>query len=201
MKCARGMLVWAWVVLAGSTFWGCEGDDGVAPPPSLVEQGWNAFESGDFASAASRFQAEINGNPGNARAHNGLGWANAKLGNLSAAITNFSQALSKGFRGVDPHAGQALVYRDLEPVDYALAIAAANAALAADPDYQFAHDPALDYLDLHLVLAQSHFALGDYAAANAEVAVLGGNVQDPQSATFVEDLLAEIERLGQVVGG
>jgi tetratricopeptide (TPR) repeat protein len=191
----------AWLVLSVSVFSGCGGDEGTAPAQSLVEQGWDAFESGKFGSAASRFEEEIDLNPRNASAHNGLGWANAKLGNLSDAITNFDDALSHGFRGVDPRAGQAIVYRDVEPANYTLAIAAAQTALAADADYQFAHDPELNYLDLHLILAQSYFAMGDYTDANDEVAVLGGNVQNPASATFVEDLLAEIERLGQVVGG
>lgn len=53
---------------------------------------------------------------------------------------------------------------------------------------------------MRLILAQSHFALGQYAEANDQVGQLGGNMQDPLSDTFVEDLLAEIERLGTLFG-
>lgn len=58
----------------------------------------------------------------------------------------------------------------------------------------------LDWRDLRLILAQSHFALGEYTDANAQVTLLGGTAPDPNSPTFVEDLLAEIERLGRTIG-
>jgi len=124
-----------------------------------------------------------------------------KLDDLQGAVTSFESALTGGFPGADPHAGKAIVLRDLEPVDYGAAIASVNAALGIDPNYVFAHDAALDWQDLRLILAQSHFALGEYAEANAQVGILGGTVQDPTSPRFVEDLLSEIERLGKTIAG
>ena len=182
----------------------CGSSDEVMDPillPTLVDQGWSAFESGDFAGAKSDFERAIADDPTNSAAHNGLGWANMKLDDLQGAVTSFDAALTHGFIGADPHAGKAIVLRDLEPVDYAAAIASANTALGIESNYAFAHDARLDWKDLRLILAQSHFALGEYVEANSQIGVLGGTMQDPASPTFVEDLLAEIEHLGQVLNG
>jgi len=183
---------------------GCGSSDEVVDPiplPTLVDQGWDAFESGDFVGAKSDFERAIADDPENGAAHNGLGWANMRLDDLQGAVTSFDAALTHGFTGADPHAGKAIVLRDLEPVDYAAAIGSANTALGIESDYAFAHDAGLDWQDLRLILAQSHFALGEYDDANTQVGLLGGTAQNPVSPTFVEDLLAEIERLGQILDG
>jgi tetratricopeptide (TPR) repeat protein len=183
---------------------GCGSSDGGVDPnplPTLVEQGWDAFETGDFADAKSNFEQAIADNPTDNAAHNGLGWANMRLDDLQGAVTSFDAALTHGFAGADPHAGKAIVLRDLEPVDYDAAIASANTALGIESSYAFTHDAGLDWKDLRLILAQSHFMLGEYIEANAQVGVLGGTMQNSASPTFVEDLLAEIERLGQILSG
>jgi tetratricopeptide (TPR) repeat protein len=183
---------------------GCGTSDegnGPTPPSTHVDRGWEAFEAGDFADAESHFEAAIAEDLANSEAHNGLGWTNMKLDDLQEALTSFDAALTHGFIGADPHAGKAILLRDLEPVDYAAAITSANSALGIESDYVFAHDADLDWKDLRLVLAQSHFALGAYDEANSQVGTLGGNEQDPASSTFVEDLLAEIERLGETIAG
>jgi len=178
-------------------------DQGVdpIPLPTLVEQGWEAFEAGDFAGAKTDFDLAIADDPTNSDAHNGLGWSNMNLDDLQGAVTSFDAALTHGFTGADPHAGKAIVLRDLEPVDYTAAISSANTALGIESNYAFAHDAGLDWKDLRLILAQSHFALGEYVEANTQVGILGGTVQDPDSPTFVSDLLAEIDRLGQIIDG
>ena len=181
---------------------GCGSSDEVMDPiplPTLVDQGWSAFESGNFAGAKSDFERAIADDPTNSAAHNGLGWANMRLDDLQGAVTSFDAALTHGFSAADPHAGKAIVLRDLDPVDYAAAIASANTALGLESNYAFAHDAGLDWKDLRLILAQSHFALGEYDEANTQVGLLGGTAQDPALPTFVEDLLAEIARLGQII--
>ena len=184
-------------------FAGCEssgsGTDPV-PAPSLVEEGWTAFEAGNFVNAKAKFEQAVTDNPANSAAHNGLGWANMKLDNFTGAVTSFDNALTNGFTGADPHVGKAIVLRDLEPVDYNAAITSANTALGIDSDFSFAHDAGLDWKDIRLILAQSQFALGEYTEANTQVGLLGGNMQTPTSPTFVDDLLAEIERLGLIIG-
>jgi hypothetical protein len=124
-----------------------------------------------------------------------------QLDNLSASKASFDNAISNGFSGADPHAGKAVVLRDIEPVDYDGAIMSANMALTADANYQFEHDASMNWQDLRVILAQSYFATALYTDAAAEVTALGGTPPDPQSDAFVEDLLAEIERLSDAIGG
>ena len=170
--------------------------------PTLVDEGWNVFESGDYDAAASAFIQAITEDASNSEAHNGLGWALLSLGNLKNSLLSFDAALANSFTGADPHVGKTVILRDHRPpVDYAAAIAEANMALAIDGDYAFAHDPKLDWKDVRLILAQSYFATGAYIEANNQVELLGGNVQDPASPTFVLDLLAEIQALGESIGG
>jgi tetratricopeptide (TPR) repeat protein len=170
------------------------------PILSSLEQAWSAFESGDFAEAESKFNDALAENATDTDAHNGLGWAHSNLGQLGAALSDFDAAISGGHTGAAPHVGRAIVLRDLEPVDYDAAITSAEAALSIDAAFQFSHDASVDWRDLRLVIAQSHFALGNYAGANEQVGLLGGVQPDPSSGTFVEDLLAEIERLGTMIG-
>jgi len=180
---------------------GFEPKDDPAPDPTLVELGWAAFGAGQFDTAEELFTQAITEDATNNEAHNGKGWALLRLDNLTGAIVSFDAALTNGFAGADPHVGKAILLRDLNPVDYGAAIAAANTALSIDADYTFAHDSELDWKDVRLILAQSYFALGQYNDANAQVVLLGGNEQNPASDTFVEDLLAEIQALGELFGG
>jgi len=169
--------------------------------PTLVDEGWNAFDIGDYNTAASTFIQAIDEDASNSKAHNGLGWALLSLGNLENSIVSFDAALSNDFTGADPHVGKAIILRDRRPVDYAATINEAKLALSMNEDYVFLHDVDLDWKDIRLILTQSYFAVGAYIEANNQIELLGGNVQDPTSATFVLDLLAEIQALGQSIGG
>jgi hypothetical protein len=51
-----------------------------------------------------------------------------------------------------------------------------------------------------VIKAQCYYALSQFTQAKAEVDALGGTTLDPDSATFEEDLAAEIERLGSLYG-
>jgi tetratricopeptide (TPR) repeat protein len=201
-----------WLQLVGITLVvalviGCGAEDDVgfdpepdpAPTPTLVELGWAAFRAGQFDTAESLFSQAITEDASNHEAHNGKGWALLRLDNLTNAIVSFDAALTNGFAGADPHVGKAILLRDLKPVNYAAAIAEANTALSIESDYTFAHDPELNWKDVRLILAQSYFATGEYNEANSQVSLLGGTVQDPASDTFVEDLLAEIQALGDSI--
>ena len=179
---------------------GC-GSDSAAPPLSLVEQGWAAFEAGDFAKAEDLFAQAIAQDSSNAEGYNGIGWSQMKRGKYTQALASLDEAVMRGHSGADPHAGRAILLRDIEPVDYDAAIFAVLDAIAADATWTFEHDTSVNWRDLRLISAQSHFALGDYTVANSEVGALGGNMQDPLSPTFVQDLFTEIERLGNLYIG
>ena len=181
---------------------GCGDDEnGGVTAEQLTSEGWMLFETGDFVAAEFKFEEALAVDAGFAEADNGLGWTWLRLDSLSVAVSSFDAALAKGLPGADPYAGQAVAYRDLEPVDLTLAVEAADSALARDVPYEFVHDPRFDWRDLRLILAQSYFGLQRYTEASAEVDSLGGMVPDPNAERFVEELLAEIERLGGEISG
>ena len=181
---------------------GCGGGDTGpgATAESRTAEGWALFEAGDYAGAIEKFDAAVSLDDTYADAYNGLGWSFAKLDSLAESIDNFDDCIANGMSG-DPHAGRAPVYRDLAPPRFGDAVSTASTALSLERRYVFEHDTTFDWHDLHLIMAQSRFGMGQYDLANAEVDSLGGNVQDPGSPTFVEDLADEIERLETLYGG
>jgi tetratricopeptide (TPR) repeat protein len=188
---------------------GCGGGGGETAPTetasSRTVEGWTLFEAGDYEGAIEKFARATVLDATYAEAYSGLGWSYARLDTLSTSLTNFGAAIAGSKTGtvlVDSYAGSSPVYRDIEtrPSHFDSAAVYASNALSLDRRYIFEHDSDFDWHDLHLIMAQSYFALNDYTAANARVDSLGGNVQTPSSPTFVEDLAGEIERLETIYG-
>lgn len=169
----------------------------------LTAEGWGLFETGRFGRALAKFNEALRDDPDYADAYNGRGWSWLGLDSLQVAISEFERALTRGIRTADSFAGQAIAYRDHRYVEdhFELAVVSADSALARDPRYIFSHDMAFDWRDLRLIMAQSHYALSEYDQANTQIDSLGGVVQDSESEAFVEDLLAEIQRLGEMLAG
>lgn len=167
----------------------------------LTDLGWLAFERGDFAEAEANFQSALGTDSSFTEALNGAGWSLMNLGRLSAADSAFSDALAGGLETADPHAGAAVIRRDLEPADFSGAIFSARDALAIEPRYVFDHDQSFDWNDLRLIIGQAAWELGSYDTVNDQIDSLGGNVQDNTSPTFPAELLQELERLGAESGG
>lgn len=197
------------VIFALALVQGCGGGGGDTAPAesasSRTNEGWALFESGDYEGAIEKFERAIVLDPTYAGAYSGLGWSYARLDTLSKSLDNFGMAIAGSKTSgvlVDSYAGSAPVYRDLDtrPSHFDSAAVYASNALSLDRRYVFEYDGDFDWHDLHLIMAQSYFALNDYTSANARVDSLGGNVQDPGSPTFIEDLADEIERLETVYG-
>jgi tetratricopeptide (TPR) repeat protein len=200
MKVLLAMLCGCGLLLAV----GC-GRDGGGPSDtaaSLTAAGWVLFEKGEYDLAIAKFSQALNLDAAYADAYNGLGWAYANLDSLAHSLENFGLCISQDSTLADPYAGCAPVYRDYEPepAHFDSAVAYASEALGKDSDYQFSHDTSFDWRDLHLIMAQSYYGLGEFLSAKDEVDALGGISLDPQSPTFVEDLAAEIERLEGLYG-
>lgn len=187
------------LAVCGLLISGC-GDDDIGAE-QLTSEGWTLFETGEYELARSKFEEALALDGEFADADNGLGWTWLRLDSLEVAVSSFDAALDKGLTSADPYAGQAVAYRDLEPVDLESAVAAADSALGRHVRYEFAHDRAFDWRDLRLILAQSYFGLQRYAQASAQVDSLGGRVPEPNSERFVEELLLEIEKLGDAISG
>jgi len=207
MRSMRGGVSWRLgaavpVLILGLALAGCGGGNDPVSPPSKVEQGWSAFQKGDFTAAQDFFESALTDDPTDPEAHNGLGWVQLKgLDDLAAAIQSFDSALANGFAEADPNVGKALALRDLEPVDYGAAIACAQTALTKEPNFVFDHHTSLDWHDVRLVLAGAFYATGDYTSAYAEVTALGGNTLDTAGPRFIQQLLVEIDRLSRLYAG
>ncbi len=167
----------------------------------LTALGWLSFENGSFLDAETNFHSALGADSTYAEAYNGAGWSSMNLGRLSEAKSAFEAALAGSLETADPHAGIAVLLRDLEPVDFSAAIYSARDALAIEPRYIFDHDDSFDWSDLRLIIGQAAWEIGSYGTANDQIDSLGGIVQDEDSPTFVEDLLGELERLGSEGGG
>jgi tetratricopeptide (TPR) repeat protein len=185
---------------------GCGGDGGGGPSDtaaSLTAAGWAFFEQGDYEAAIVKFNLALGLDATYADAHNGRGWSNAKLDSLGQSLSSFGECMTFDNTLTDAYAGCAPVYRDYEtePAHFDSAIAVASQALAMAPAYSFSHDTSFDWRDLHLIMAQSHYGLGEFGDAYTHVVALGGGPLDTESDTFVEDLAAEIEDLEEAFGG
>jgi len=176
-------------------------DQGGPSAADLTWQGWDRFETGEYSQARTKFNEAIQRDAGYAEAYNGLGWTAMKLLAYQDALTAFERAVARDVNSTDPLVGMALLHRDFKGGDLDKVIALAAQALERSPRYRFSHDRSLDWRDLHLLLAQAYFGRSEYDLANEQVAELGGNVLDPASDSFVSDLLAEIERLGELLRG
>jgi tetratricopeptide (TPR) repeat protein len=178
--------------------------DNTCPPEvterQLTAQGWKKFEGGDYGGALSKFRQALRKNRAYGEAYNGEGWCRLKLDSLDVGLASFDDAILNGVGSADPCAGKAVIYRDLEPVDFQMAVDWADSALAIDSEYTFSHDESLDWKDLRLILGHSYYCLSEYLEAKAQVDILNpDNTLDPGSDTFVDDLLAELQRLGNEI--
>jgi tetratricopeptide (TPR) repeat protein len=184
---------------------GCGGDGGGPSDTaaSLTAAGWALFERGEYEAANEKFMQALDLDATYAEAYNGLGWSHAKLDSLGNSLSNFGLCITNDNTLSDPYAGCAPVYRDYEtePAHFDSAITAAAEALDKEGRYSFSHDTSFDWHDLHLIMAQSYYGLGEFLQAKAHVDSLGGTPLDPDSPTFVEDLAAEIEDLESIYGG
>lgn len=197
------------IMLIVMAAWWCVGcsDNGVKHPDDLAA-GWNAFEEGEYDAAISSFHTVVASDSNSTEGYTGLGWAYALSGQLDSANEYFAAAIDIDTKTASAFAGQCAIY--LAYGAYDDAIANAEAALAVDPEWSFAHDPNINYYDLHLILAQAYYARGanGYANALAEVKIMNQGTtlspDDPDTwnghPTYAAALLKEIEMLEGIIG-
>jgi len=189
-----------WLLLA-VLFGGCGGSTSGPPAESaagLTARGWEAFEAGDYATAAERFAAALDLDAGFLEAMTGQGWADLRRGNLSGAGDRFDAALDRDPSLYDAAAGRMLV--EAGSGDPTGVIRDGSAILEAVPGYVFTHDRDLSASDLHWFLARAALDLGDDARVLAELDVLApGHGLDPEAADFADRVLALLETLAATV--
>ncbi len=175
---------------------GC-GDDTIVVVPdaeNLISEGWAEYGAGNYEYAIARFEKALEADPNSAEAYNGIGWSMARLGQVRDSIDNFKKAVEKNSDNADAHAGLAGAY--FADGDYERAIASAKSLLLRRSEYSSHHDE-IRAADIRILLAECYYNTGDYAAARAQIDLLGGSGRalDPSSPTYLADLLSIIEEL------
>lgn len=178
------------------------GGNGNGPDGGDIDTAWELFEEGNYVAAIAEFHRVQPPDDGFIEVYNGLGWSFAFSGTLDSAAGYFEMAaLGSLITEADVPAGLSAVRK--AQGDYAGAIAAAASALSKDPNWTFAHYSGTDYRDLHLILAQSYYALGpsSYPLAQEQVDILDpANGLDPQSPSYAADLLLAMEAIELQIG-
>lgn len=173
------------------------GDDtGPTGPPveELIAQGWQAFESGDFQTANSRFNEARQKDSGPVDIFVGLGWSLFRLDNLTQSRNEFQAGSGKTDAPADLFAGWAFVLNALK--DYRNSNTQASLALGKDATWSFSHGSGLNADDLHVLKAENHFLLTEFSESLAEVQILNPSFSADIQSTADQQLLAtEIERL------
>jgi len=192
-------LLWVGVLLILA---GCGGGGGTGTgktAPQWTQEGWTAFESDDYTTAASRFQQAISTDASYADAYNGLGWSYSKTDRLSDAVAQFNLGLGKPGTAVVHYeilAGKAFTYNAQGGANVTYAISAAESVVTYSPSFAFSHDAGVTISDVHLLLSECYATQGDFVNALRHIqAVEGTFVADVTTASGRASLLDEIEWL------
>ncbi|HTY08497.1 MAG TPA: hypothetical protein VMF29_04975 [Candidatus Edwardsbacteria bacterium] len=168
-----------------------------------LANGWAAFSNGYFSQAQPYFESAIGEDASLADAYNGKGWCQGILRQPAAALASFRAGLTQPGSNNEIKAGLAFAYAALDSP--AQAATRAQEVLAADSLWRFSHtyrasqDAVLDYRELRLLLAQTCFKQGQFAAALAWVQKLNPSfTADVGTATGQAALQAEIEWLATI---
>jgi tetratricopeptide (TPR) repeat protein len=180
------------------SFGGCGNDEEVVAPDTgeRISRGWKEYVAGNYEDAIAKYEEALEEDPASGEAYNGIGWARARLGQLVGSMDSFKKAVTKDPGNADAHAGLAGAY--LADGDYERAIASAKLVLSLEPEYVSDHDD-IQAADIRVLLAQCYYNVGDYAAAEAQIDVLGGAGKglNAASPTYPADLLSVIEELAE----
>jgi tetratricopeptide (TPR) repeat protein len=180
----------------------CQVNNGTNPPDTkaetLVKDGWQQFEAGNYASALGKFEEAIAIDSSYAEAYCGAGYSNARLTNLANSVSRFNHCISLNASQVDAQAGLAFVYNAQK--QYSSAIASANKALSLNSAYLFIHDQTIGFKDLQLILAACYFAQGNFSQSLTFVKKLTPSFTANTNTYEGKAALAEeIERLRGIV--
>ncbi|MBM3329952.1 MAG: hypothetical protein FJY67_10880 [Calditrichaeota bacterium] len=196
------------VVVAATTailIIGCAKDDdsngsGGRTAAEALAAGWDAFETGDYATAHSNFTEATGLDSRLSDAYNGLGWSSGRMpGRLSEAGTHFGRSLGLDTTRYDALGGWAFaVYQS---GDYAAAIAKADSLLRRRPGWRFLHQQTIDFRDVKLMMAAAWYQTGNYSASYAVVQELNPAFEaDVRTPSGRRELMEEIERLRRIYG-
>jgi len=175
-----------------------------------LQDAWELFGMTNYYMAYTKFESVISMDPDNKEAYIGKGWCSLLMNDLENAEIDLKIALDKGSTSLDPHAGLAAVY--ISNDEFLQAISKAQYVIANDPEYTFMHEPEINYLDMHLILAMAYFHTGDFQNTYYHILVLDPGIiidennsstwvlNDQQYDSYAEILMAIIDDLDVLYG-
>ena len=187
---------------------GCSKDDSSAGPDQKPEEkdylalGWSDFDAQRYDAAVTNFTeaynraatAVVRGD-----ALNGRGWSYAYKRDLVKSRGDF--IFATGLTGIAPaavndiRAGAAMVLHALN--DFSASITFAEAVLADNPSYVFSHDLKVNAKRMRLLLAQSHYANGQFgqAASHMDIADPSRSPHSTEPAPLLASIIAALNSL------
>jgi len=180
----------------------------------MANYGWNLYEQGEYLDSYEWFSNSIQEDLDYQDGYNGLGWTFGKLVELDSAVQVFNVGLTKpqnprmlDIVAHDILAGLTFAHsalkHDSSVVHYGDSLIWLIKQKIGDKTWIFPHDSTTNYLDVHVTLALSYYALSDFTESLGHVQKIKAalNPASPpwlvNTTTIVgrDQLAAEIEYL------
>ncbi len=168
----------------------------------MTNYGWELYDQGNYSESNTWFMNAVETDSAYKDGYNGLGWTFGKLMELDSSINYFAKGL--------PFTQDPNILADTKREIWA-GLCFANNALGDDssaviwgdsliaeianltpPTWSFSRDTTLNYLDVHLALAMSEFAIGHFGPSLSHVQFIVTDLNS--SATFTADTLTVLGR-------
>ncbi|MEA3288009.1 MAG: hypothetical protein U9Q77_11640 [Candidatus Marinimicrobia bacterium] len=168
----------------------------------FVEYGWTLYAERDFLAAYAEFQEGVTMDSMYIDGYNGSGWCYVEFNSPDTAIAIFSEGLD--YITVDSSqvrfemlAGLALSYH--VSGDYGRAITRGTELYTFRPVFEFTHDWRINYMDIIIMVAASHYAQGSFSTALTWVQKLDETFTvDVSTNKGRADLIKKIEALQNI---
>ena len=185
-----------------------------ATEEDMANYGWTLYEQGDYLGSYEWFSNSVLEDLNYQDGYNGLGWSFGKLVELDSAVLAFEEGLTMPqnprilenvaheiFAGLT-FAHSALKH-DSSVVNYGDSLVWLLEQQTDDKTWNFSHDSTTNYLDVHVMLALSYYALSDFTESLEHVQAIKAAL-NPASPPWVvntttitgrDQLAAQIEYL------
>jgi len=191
-----------------------------ATEEDMANYGWSLYEQGEYLDSYEWFSNSIREDLDYQDGYNGLGWTFGKLVELDSAVQVFDIGLTKpqnprmlDIVAHDILAGLTFAHsalkHDSSVVHYGDSLIWLIKQKIGEKTWIFPHDSTTNYLDVHITLALSYYALSDFAESLGHVQSIK-TALNPASPPYVvntntivgrDQLAAEIEYLQNYLRG
>ena len=191
-----------------------------ATEEDMANYGWTLYEQGEYLDSYEWFSNSIQEDLDYQDGYNGLGWTFGKLVELDSAVQVFNVGLTKpqnprmlDIVAHDILAGLTFAHsalkHDSSVVHYGDSLIWLIKQKIGEKTWIFPHDSTTNYLDVHVTLALSYYALSDFAESLGHVQSIK-TALNPASPPYVvntttivgrDQLAAEIEYLQNYLQG